>query len=798
MRKFPSVWLLALLALAAALPRTVWADGGGAPGPGDVAVDANSDALSQAGGTTMTAGQIQDQLGALGDRLAEIQAHLEDVQQPTRDLLDLIKGKRYGGMSDPAISGDEDILYKDAAGFGAALKNGAVFFTKLNIDVIETLPDNSVIHLDFGPAWSPGQYIQPWNVDDPDEEHVGLGTATRLGTLMSTFNASVTSGKFTVTAGNQSFSLSPFSVSGQLSQLPYLFDMNVYRDSSTSKSYYDSQFLTGVPLRDPTESTHPIMGVTTNYNFTPDLSLFDFVGNFQNYYTNSTQPHEFGGMLELNKKDTWGGDYKVIGYNHSNDTGEIISAYGSPLGYFGLMNNTVASFAGEQKLGPTLADFELANSRFDDDSGSNLALANGVAWGGVHVDGQAWRFDTVTRIGGQKFLLGVYGMAPDYLVTDPQGYYNNADANLPRYRPNPLDPGQIIAETVVADPTLAMNDTVTYHVGTQLQFGSSFLMLNLQNSVQQQASDSQIWASHYEGGSNLGEGGWFVFFNNDYQSWLPPDAYKYGSANASNPTPSTANGGLTGTGVNPYLERQFDYNQLVSGPTPAFPTTELLNNYNNTYAPTNNPTQASDAAAPGAIRDVNNQYLYNSYHDLETDDLWRMNMEGIVNSTPQGQALAPSIKDISVATADFRSNLGDYLPLEGRELFWQLYGEMLTVNDSALVAPSMDPNNLFVQTVLDSTLVYNLTDTVNLLLNMGLEDWATNRIATSFVNQDGQTQNATLAYFDREAGVGMDWNFIPNKLNLYLRVKLLNHYDAFANQNNFHEIQMWWQARTFF
>lgn len=761
---------------------------------------AGPDAPSLANGAATDAVQqpldpaaLAAEISALGDRLAEVQAHLDDIQPGTQDVLDHVRSTKYGGATDPAITGDENALYKDAAGFGAASKNGSVLFMKLNLDLIETLPDSSVVHVDFGPAFSPGQNVQPWNVDDPDEEHVGLGTATRLGTMMSTFSASFKKDSFVVNAGTQSFSLSQFSVSGQLSQLPYLFDMNVYRDASTSKSYYDSQFLTGVPVRDPTESTHPIMGVTTNFDMTDELSLMAFAGNFQNYYVDSTMAHEYGGMLTLDKKDSLGGVYKLIGYNHSNDAGEISTGFGTLGGYFGLMNNTVVSFAGKQKLGPTDADFEIANSDYDDTSGAGLAPVNGQSWGGVHAVAQAWRMDTVTRIGQQKLELGVYGMAPNYLVTDPQGYYNNDNSNLPRYRPDPNHPGQIIPETVVADPTLPMNDTVTYHVGGQFRAGSTFLHLNLQNSVQTQASDSQIWASHYEGGSNMGEGTWFVFFNNDYQSWLPPDGYVYGS------NPAAATSSAAYAGGNPYLEREFDYNYLRGGATPAFPTTELLNNYNNTYAPSNNPANTNNPAAPGAIRSVGNSpFMYNAYHDLETDDLWRSNMEGIVNSTSQGLAYAPSLKNISVATADMRMNLGDYLPLQGRELFWQVFAEALTVNDAMLVSPSLDPNNLFVQSVLDSTLVYNLTDTVNLLLNLGVEDWATNRIATSFTNQDGQVQNATLAYHDREAGVGLDWNCVPNKLNVYFRVKLLDHEDSFSAQNSFQARQMWWQMRTFF
>jgi|GEM_PF-6275082 len=732
---------------------------------------------------------LQAQINALADHLAEVQAHIEDVRPDMDDALDKLRQIKLGGSTNPAISGDYGALFKDAEGFGLASKHGTALFMKIDVDVIETLPDSSVVHLNFGPAFSPGQTLPAWNVDDPDEEHVGLGTATRLGTLMSQFSASVKKNSFQLAAGFESFSLSPFSVSGQLSDLPYLFDMNVYRDSSTSKSFYDGQFLTGVPVRDPTESQHPIMGITTHYNFTDELKMMAFVGNFQNYYTDSTMPHEYGGELTLDKKDSMGGVYNVIGYNHSNDSGEILTADGTLGGYFGLMNNTVVSFDGTQKFGKTNTDFEVANSAYDDSSGIN----------GVHVDAQAWRVDTETRLGDQILRLGVYGMAPDYLVTDPQGYYNNDGGNLPRYREDPSHPGRIIAQTVVADPTLPMNDTITYHIGTQLRAGPAFLNLKLQNSSQMEPSDSQIWASHYEGGSNLGEGTWFVFFNNNYQAWLPPDGYKAGTQGPS-PVSSLAYAGPNGT--NPYLEREFDYNSLRGGPTAAFPTTELLNNYDNTYAPSNagafNPGTPTAKNPPGAIHDVNDQYLYNSYHDLETDDLWRSNMEGIVNTNTSGQAYAPSRKSISNASADMRMNLGDFLPLQGRSLFWQTFGEILTVDDNALFVPSLDPNNLFVQSVVDSTLVYNLTDSVNLLLNFGLEDWVTNRIATSFVNQDSQTQNATLAYHDREAGVGMDWNFIPNKLNLYFRVKLLDHEDSFAAQNNFQARQLWFQMKSYF
>jgi hypothetical protein len=735
---------------------------------------------------------LQAETDALATRLADIQAHLEDVQPDVTDQLSQLRSNKYGGSTDPAVSGDYGALFKDAAGFGLLSKNGSALFLKLNLDIIEKLPDASIVHVNFGPALSPGQETQPWNVDDPDEEHVGLGTSTRLGTLMSQFQATFKKGAFDLSAGFMSFSLSPFTVSGALSDLPYLFDMNVYRDRGTSKSFYDGQFMTGVPVRDPTESTHPIMGVMSDYSLSSSLSAMAFMGNFQNYYTDSTMPHEYGGDLVWDGKDSFGGIYKLIGYNHSNDSGEILTQDGSLYGYFGLMNNTVVSLEGEQKLGRTDLDFEFANSRYDDSSGIN----------GVHVNGQAWRLNMERRLGDQVLRMGVYGMAPDYLVTDPEGYYNNDGGNLPRYREDPSNPGKIIPETVVADPTIPMNNTITEHIGLQLRHGNTFLNLKAQVSQQMVPSDAQIWASHYEGGSNLGEGTWFVFFNNNYQAWLPPDAYLAGSSIAS-PTSSANNG------TNPYLERQFDYNQNVAGPTPAFPTTEYTFEYNNQYAPSNATTNLAPGAllpagyttaAPGAIYDVNNRFMYNAYHDIETDDLWRSNMEGIVNTNKAGYADAPSAKSIYNWSGDMRMNLSEYMPLQNRACYWQVFSELLTVDDQS--APCFTADNLFMQSVVDSTLIYNMTDNVNLLLNMGSENWVSDRISGPdsglFLNQNGTMQNPALEYHDKEAGVGVDWNFLPNKLNVYLRCKILEHEDSYSALNCFEARQLWFQIKSYF
>jgi hypothetical protein len=163
-----------------------------------------------------------------------------------------------------------------------------------------------------------------------------------------------------------------------------------------------------------------------------------------------------------------------------------------------------------------------------------------------------------------------------------------------------------------------------------------------------------------------------------------------------------------------------------------------------------------------------------------------VNTEGVLVVDPlTGKALAPSAKSISHATADLRVNISDLIPF-GKPLFWQVYGDLTTVNDAALFVPSLDPNNLFVQSIVDTTLVANLADTLNFVLYSGIENWTSDR--TKFwVRRSamGTPQNTTLEYHDSAVGAGMDWNALPSKLNIYLRVKYLRHHDASAQENSF-------------
>ncbi len=709
--------------------------------------------------------EAQSLLEKVERQLAETQARLDDIEPELEELVGDVRRKRYGGSSNPEVSGSYGAIGKSISGFGLTDKQGVAMILKMDLSLQARLDDGSNISVGFGPAWTPGAFPR-WVSDDPDEERKGTGTASRTGTLLGTLKLSYKRGPFSGTAGFQSFQTSVLTLSGPLSFRPILFDKNPYMSNITSKAYYENQFLTGVPKRSPEESEHYIMGLKTELDLPADLLLMTFIGNYEGFYDNDTVPHEYGGMLTLDKAQSLGGKYKLIAFNRSNDRGEIAARGGAVLDrFFGLVNNSAVSVMAEQKMGPTEAVAEVASSWYDDISGIN---------GSFHLQGTAWRVGTETSLGEQKLRLAAYGIPHTYMLVDPQGKYNANATNLVRYREDPAAKGGIIPQTVVGDPTLPINNSTTYSVGGQIRIGNSFLNLNLQNSMQPVATDSRIWASHFLGGSNLSNGTWFSLFNNNYAAWLPPS------------------GSTTAYGT-PALEREFFHNPRRDPPTAAFPTTIQNNDYNTTYAPI-----SWTGGSLGYIPDADNKLLYHAYHQLETN-LWRRNFEGIVNADPvTGLALRPSTKSISNLTADLRMNLADYLPLRNRALFWQVYGEVLTVNDASLMVPSLDPSNLFVQSIADSTLVYSMTDTVNLILNLGVENWVTDRMPKQFVNNRNRLQNGVLEYHDRAAGVGFDWNAMPGKLAVYFRAKLLNHHDSMAAENNFQARQLMFETKSYF
>jgi hypothetical protein len=104
-----------------------------------------------------------------------------------------------------------------------------------------------------------------------------------------------------------------------------------------------------------------------------------------------------------------------------------------------------------------------------------------------------------------------------------------------------------------------------------------------------------------------------------------------------------------------------------------------------------------------------------------------------------------------------------------------------------------------VQSVADTTLVAGVSEAVNLLLYAGIENWVSDRTSFNIIkNGFLQPQNTTLEYHDRSVGTGFDWNAIPSKLNLYGRIKYLQHHDSFAGNNDFSARMLELEMKSYF
>jgi hypothetical protein len=700
---------------------------------------------------------IQATLDAVEKQLGAIQAQVDDLESLAEELGGEVKKNRYGGSTNPEVSGSYGLLARDVDGGHLLRKHGTAMVGKMDVSFLAHLNDGSQLSFGFGPVFSPAA-SPDWNVDDTDEIRRGNGTASRLGTLLGTLKLQWRKGRHSLLAGFQSFQTSVLTLSGRLSNRPILFDKNPYLTNITSKAYFENQFLTGVPKRAPEESEHYIMGVRTDLGgpFNSDLMLF--VANAEGYYDNESVPHEYGSMLTFDQRERLGGKYKLIAFNRSNASSEMVDRNGDTANaFFGLTNNTAFSVMVEQKFGRLELTAEGAGAWYDDPL--------------LHVNGSAARLETVLPIGASSVKLGAYSIAPGYMLIDPQGKYSNNGTNLLRYRQDPDKPGAIIQQTNVSDPTVPINNSNTWYAGGQIRVGNAFLNITLQNSVQQAPTDSRIWATHFLSGNNLNTSLWWVEFNNNYIGWLPNSAL------------DTVNGRYG----KPEMEREFFYNPRRDPPAVGFQnTTYPLNDYNQTYSLKNAGSGVGFQSA--TIPDTDSKLYYNNAYRMLEAGLWRQVAEGILIVDPvTGRALPPSIKSNSMLALDLRLNWADLLPLR-RPLYWQVYGEANTVYDNSAFIPSLtaESNVLFTQTILDTTLVAGVTDNLSMLLYAGIENWLSDRtrfyIPSSGANRPQWT---TLEYHDRSVGAGLDWNVIPSKLNFYTRIKYLVHHDSFADRNSF-------------
>ncbi len=716
---------------------------------------------------------IRSEMEKLEKELGPIGENIDAVGELSDEIMGEIKSKKYDGTSFPNIAGRIGFTAVDIYGDGRADKHGVAILGKMEMDINAQLPDGSRLETGFGPAWTPGR---PDSFkDDTDEIRASAGTGGRAGVLLGGLKTKWSKGNFSGTAGFMSFQTSLYTLSGRLSNRPVVYDKNPYLTNILSKAYFENQFSTGVPKRSPEESEFYTMGVRVDYRLLDLLDIMAFSGYDDNFY-NWMTPRVNGGMLTINKPDTWGGRYRFIGYNRTNDFGEALFAPAANTQNWAGRQQSAWSFRPNLSSGtPGFYNDTLWSLMIEQNMlGSQLTAEGTMSYmdnsSGVHVQGNAFRVGVEKVLGPVTWAVGGYYIDPNFGT-----HVQNNGNNLFRVRPDLVSTSGFIHQTVIADPTLPINNTSTYSLGAKFRIGGMFVNMNIQNSQQNSPSDSRIWSSHFLNGSNLNGADWWSLFVNNYIGWYTPV------------TQSATYNNLTPTVLATYGNRFETTEPFFTNNPRAESGNVKLDDYNNTYVPQDTIIQSKDS-----------KYLYGAYHQLETGT-WRMNYEGFVVSDPvTGLALPASTKSISTASIDTRVDLDDWFGIFGNHVFWQTYGEITTVNDTGLFMPSLDPSNLFVQSILDTTIAVNPIDNVVLSLSMGIEEWRSDRTVRDFTNMRGEQVKGTLEYHDRTAGVGLDWNIRPNKLAFYMRAKLVYHHDSSATSNDFVARQTMFEIKSFF
>jgi hypothetical protein len=713
------------------------------------------------------------------DEMAELEDQVDDLNKQ-------IRAKTFTGGKVPEITSILGAVFQDITGYGLPDRHGDAIVYNFTLAMAGKISDGSTVIFNFNPGLSPGLMGSYEDAGDaiqqgPSGSRNSIFDAFKVGWVSSDQSADLT-------LGNQFWHNSELTISGKLSDRPVLFERSPYSGNQSTKSAFENQFLSGIPKRAPEESEHPLMGGLGDLALPYDLKWMVMTGYNEGYYDSPyIGLHEYASSLKLDKAQTTGTEITGLLYYRGNDRSEL-DMLGTP-GYTfnsGLQSNTLYGLNASQKFGHWTVEAEgnMANyKKYDGDSTSdNSVTPYAVLNSPVMVSSTAWSQNPTFDLSGLAmrgkleyenagFKLGAdgYSISPNYLVnaggtallTDnleglrpgtTMGSRSNTQAdglNDLSYRPDPRPghTGQVLHDTVVSDPTLPMIDTNTYGLSTQFSVLHTFFSFRLQNSAQQDPTSAVIVSSHFLNGQNLDGGGWFSFFSNNYSRWDPADYYITGYP-------------LTATATENFSQQLDSYNRQ-------------------TYKGI---VQSQNSATDGS------SIIYDhAYRQLESFQ-WRTQQEQILTSDrTTGKALDPSCKYISYANMDMRSRLNEMLGMS-QGLYLQLFQDITTVNDQALMVPSSDPDNLFVQMVTSSTLVFNMTPSINLLLNAGYENWRSDRVYGPY----------TLHYDERQAGTGFDWDIYPGKLSIYGRIKVFYHYDAFCEANNFIGRQMWWELKSYF
>jgi hypothetical protein len=162
-------------------------------------------------------------------------------------------------------------------------------------------------------------------------------------------------------------------------------------------------------------------------------------------------------------------------------------------------------------------------------------------------------------------------------------------------------------------------------------------------------------------------------------------------------------------------------------------------------------------------------------------DLWSANREYLVSSDVTGE----TNKFLNNILVLLRYELNKLIRLK-QPLFFEFYGEFITLSNTTDVLVIYDPSKLLSQNLMSFTLIYNIIKKMNLLGFVGVERWASNNVIPKPID-----------YLDNAYGFGIDYD-LAGRAFLYLRFKNFYHNDNAVPENNFNGWRMWLELKSFF
>ncbi|HPD18610.1 MAG TPA: hypothetical protein PLF61_02980, partial [Candidatus Goldiibacteriota bacterium] len=164
-----------------------------------------------------------------------------------------------------------------------------------------------------------------------------------------------------------------------------------------------------------------------------------------------------------------------------------------------------------------------------------------------------------------------------------------------------------------------------------------------------------------------------------------------------------------------------------------------------------------------------------------TTDIWSSNSEYMVSS----DVTAETNKYLNNILVLLRYELNKLIRLK-QPLFFEFYGELITLSNSADIMVTYDPSKLLSQNLMSFCLVYNVVKRMSLIGYAGIERWASDSVIPNPID-----------YLDNSYGIGIDYDLAARAF-LYLRLKNFYHNDKVVPANYFNGWSLWLELKSFF